>query len=99
MLSEDNDYSEVRRVQFHDFLLMMQWYRPRIREIYELNFIFQSQCLYIQTVAEWQVMCIFKSLNKNPNSQYEGLDEEDFLRFYEVLDFRWTLVSHLLISS
>ena len=96
MLSEDNPHSEVRRVQFHDFLLMMQRYRPRIREIYELNFIFQSQCLYIHTVAEWQVMCIFKSLNKDPNSQYQygGLDEEDFLRFYEVLDFEWTLVSH-----
>jgi len=38
-------------------------------------------------------MCIFKSLNKDPNKQYEGLDENDFLRFYEVLDFRWTLVS------
>ena len=44
-------------------------------------------------VAQWQVFCIFKSLNKNPHKPTKGVNEEDFLRFYEVLDFRWTRVS------
>ncbi len=48
-------------------------------------------------IAEWQVMCVFKSLNKDPNDQYRGLDDEDFERFYEVLDFRWSEVCHLKI--
>ena len=37
-------------------------------------------------------MCIFKSLNNDPHCQSKGLDEEDFLHFYDVLDFKWTQV-------
>ena len=48
---------------------------------------------FLYYVAEWQVFCIFKSLNKDPQDQYRGLNEEDFLRFYEVLDFKWSQVS------
>jgi len=39
-------------------------------------------------------MCLYKCLYKNPHSQYMGLEEDDFLHFYEVIDFKWMQVSH-----
>ena len=41
------------------------------------------------SAAEWQVMCIFKALNPDPQNRYQGLDLNNFLCFYEVIDFKW----------
>ena len=48
------------------------------------------------SAAEWQVMCIFKALNKEPRKQCQGLEHDHFLSFYEVIDFNWEEVSHKL---
>ena len=53
---------------------------------------------FLYYVAEWQVFCIFKSLNKDPQDQYR-VNKEAFLRFYEVLDFRWSQVSCLPVHA
>ena len=46
----------------------------------------------LKSAAEWQVMCIFKALHKDPKQQHQELSREDFYSFYEVQDLKWKQV-------
>ena len=52
--------------------------------------ILQSHCNII--TAEWQVMCIFKALHRDPIEQHKELSLEEFYSFYEVRDLKWKQV-------
>ena len=45
------------------------------------------------SAAEWQVMCIFKALHKDPHQQHQDLSLNEFYSFYEVRDLKWKQVS------
>ena len=47
----------------------------------------------MQCAAEWQVMCIFKALHKDPKQQHQEISLEDFYSFYELRDLKWKQVS------
>lgn len=55
-------------------------------------FISHSSSSRSYPLAEWQVMCIFKALHINEEEQDQGLTLEEFKKFYEVLDYKWTEV-------
>ena len=42
--------------------------------------------------AEWQVMCTFKALHRDPEQQHAGLSRDEFYSFYEMIGFKWKQV-------
>ena len=48
--------------------------------------------LFLLTTAVWKVMCIFKELHKDSNDENKLLSLEEFYRFYEVQDYKWSVV-------
>lgn len=44
---------------------------------------------YQPAIPEWQTMCIFKALHKDPKQQHQDLSLDEFYSFYEMQDFRW----------
>ena len=49
-------------------------------------------------LAEWQIMCVFKALHKNPQQQqqHSELSLTEFYNFYEVQNFKWREVWNLV---
>ena len=46
----------------------------------------------IASTADWQVMCMFKAMQKNQSCNKWSLEEQEFNMLYEVLTFKWSKV-------
>lgn len=91
---------------FADFLMFMYYYQPYTRTC-TLTVQYTCTCrsdplLYIMPriispryAAEWQVMCIFKALlnDLDSNKEHPLLTKDEFHRLYEVRDLKWKHVS------
>eukprot|EP00731_Ephydatia_muelleri_P023032 Em0015g615a len=64
-------------IEFHEFLLFLQEYRPR--------------------TPEWQVMCMFKALQGDPNDPHSSLTLQQFYNFYSVTNCHWKLERHVKV--
>ena len=54
-------------------------------------------------LAEFEAMCMFKSLHKNSGHDVQlhpqGISREEFYSFYEVQGMRWKQVSHIIACA
>ena len=93
-----NTLSSTEGIIFHDFLLFLQHYRPRISKSLlhlNLNNIIRKNSILI--LAEFDAMCTFKALHKDTESesqteQLQAISREEFYSFYEVQGMSWKQV-------
>ena len=64
-------------IEFHEFILFMQEYKPR--------------------TPEWQVMCMFKALQDDPNYLHNTLTLQQFYDFYSIANCHWRLEGHVKV--
>lgn len=93
-------------INFRDFLLLMAEYHPRIRECWVASHtpqwtllnILSSPSIHLLPIAEYQVLCIFKALQKGQEDKTDtthidhGISLEDFYNFYEIQNMKWRRV-------
>ena len=96
-------------ITFHDFLLFMQHYRPRMSKHFRHFKLWMVPCMCAHmcfnwllshlmiSLAEFEAMCTFKALHNDHSAHvqpYQGISREEFYSFYEVQGMRWKQVSH-----
>ncbi len=56
-------------------------------------YLYLNYCdFFVLRTAVWQVMCVFKCLNKKKEVKHQEVEEEGFKQFYEFIDYGWSEV-------
>ena len=53
-------------------------------------------CFYL---AEYEVMCIYKDLQKDSPNTSRGLSETEFLKLYQCLGLKWQMVIRIKVNA